>query len=115
MTISLNAEMMAHCWDMVIAASPTLTKWNLPPSEDMKFKVIRRKDRFAHHEVIGGVHRICISSILVRRFETLVSSMVHEAIHVHQDQAELPRADNRTFDALADILCAELELDRGAF
>ena len=115
MPIALNAEMLAHCWDMVVASSSTLTKWNLPPSEDMKFKVIKRKDRYAHHEVIGGIHQICVSSVLVRRFDVLCSTLIHEAIHVHQDQTDLPRCDNKTFHAFADVLCAELELDRGAF
>lgn len=115
MPIKLSSETIAYCWDMIVAASPTLTKWNLPSSEDITFRVTRHKDRFAHHEVIGGVHRICVSSILVRRFETLASTLVHEAIHVHQDLTDQPRADNKAFGAFADMLCAELELDRGAF
>ena len=115
MPIQLSPEMLAHCYDMVIAASPTLTSWNLPPSEDIKFRVMKRKDRFAHHEVIGGVHHIVISKALVVRFETLAATLIHELIHLHQDQTGLPRADNKTFEKFADVLCKELDLDRGAF
>lgn len=115
MTLQLTPDVLAHCYDMVVAASPTLTGWNLPPSEDIKFKIIKRKDRYGHHEVVGGVHHIAISSLYVSSFATLISTLVHEAIHIHQDQCDLPRADNKVFSAFADRLCKELELDRGTF
>jgi hypothetical protein len=111
----LTTEVLAHCYDMVVAASPTLQRWNLPPSEDIKFKIIKHKDRYGHHEVIGGVHHIAISSVYVTKFETLISTLVHEAIHIHQDRCDLPRADNKVFSKFADKLCRELMLDRGTF
>lgn len=114
MPIPLNAEMLAHCYDM-LAATPTLSKWNLPPAEDIRFKVIKRKDRFAHHLVKGGVHHIEVSASLVGRFETLVSTMAHEMIHVHQDLVGLPRADDNSFAKFADKICKELDLDRLTF
>ena len=115
MALLLNAEVAAHCWDLVNAASPTLRSWNLPPSEDIKFKIINRQDRYGHHEVIGGVHHIAISKPCVSTFITLISTLVHEAIHIHQDQTGLPRRDDKIFSAFADKLCKELMLDRGTF
>jgi hypothetical protein len=115
MAIKPTPDMLAHCYDMVIASSRTLKSWKLPPSEDIKFKITNHKDRFAHHEVVGGVHILAFSACYVSRFETLISTMVHEIIHVHQDQAGLPRADNKHFSKLADKLCKELELDRATF
>lgn len=114
MPIPLNAEMLAHCYDM-LAATPVMARLNLPPSEDVKFRVIRRSDRFAHHEVIGGVHHIAISSKLVGSFTTLVPSMCHEMVHIYQDLTGLPRDDGRGFQKLADKICKELEFDRLIF
>ena len=111
----LCPDTMAHCYDMVIAASPTLQGWNLPPSEDVKFKVTKHKMRYGHHEVISGVHHIAMSKINVTSFQTLISTMVHEQVHIHQDQTGLPRSDDKAFEKFADRLCSELGLDRGAF
>ena len=114
MPISLNAEMLAHCYDM-LAATPAMSRMNLPPSEDVKFRVIRKKDRFAHHEVIGGVHHIAISSKLVGTFETLVPSMAHEMLHIFQDMTGMPRDDGPGFQKMADKICRELAFDRLTF
>ena len=114
MPIPLNAEMLAHCYDM-LAATPCMAKLNLPPSEDIKFRIIRRKDRFAHHEVIGGVHHIAVSSRFVGTFETLVPTMCHEMLHIFQDINDLPRDDGAGFQRLADKICRELHFDRLIF
>lgn len=114
MPIKLTTEMMAHCYDM-LAATPIMGKWNLPPSEDIKFKLIKKTDRFAHHTVIGGVHHIAVSIKFVGTFQTLIATMAHEMIHVHQDQAGLPRNDGKGFQKIADRVCKELEFDRLIF
>lgn len=114
MPIPLNPEMLAHCYDM-LAATPVMARLNLPPSEDIKFRVIRRADRFAHHEIIGGVHHIAVSSKLVGTFETLVPTLCHEMLHVFQDINGLPRDDGKGFQKLADKICKELAFDRLLF
>ena len=115
MTLKLTPEVLASCYDMVVAASKTLQSWNLPASEDIKFKVTKHKDRFGHHTVVKGVHHIAISSVYAGRFETLIATMAHEIVHAHQNMVGLPRADNKYFDTCADILCKELALDRTIF
>lgn len=114
MPIHLNKEMLAHCYDM-LAATHTMSRWNLPPAEDVKFRIIRRKDRYAHHEVVGGVHHIAVSSTFVGTFQTLIMTMAHEMIHVHQDLTGMPRDDGKGFAKIADRVCKELEFDRLIF
>lgn len=114
MPITITKEMLAHCYDM-IAATPVMAKLNLPPSEDVKFHIIRKTDRFAHHQVVGGIHHISISSRVVGSFTTLIPTMCHEMIHVYQDVARLPRNDGKGFQKLADKICKALEFDRLIF
>ena len=114
MPIALNVEMLAHCYDM-IAATPVMARLNLPPSEDIKFHIIKKRDRFAHHQVKNGVHQIAISSRFVGSFMTLVMTMCHEMIHVHQHEAKLPRDDGKGFQKMADKICKQLEFDRLIF
>ncbi len=114
MPIALNIEILAHCYDM-LAATPVMAKLNLPPSEDIKFRLIRKKDRFAHHEVIGGVHHIAISTRFVGTFQTLITTMSHEMIHIWQDRCDIPRDDGKGFQKMADKICKALEFDRLIF
>ena len=114
MPIKLTEEMLGHCYDM-LAATPALSKWNLPSSEDIKFKVVKRKSIFGRYVYEGGDHRIEISSKSVGTFSTLISTMAHEMIHLHQSLLDIPVADDKTFHGFADAVCKEFELDRLAF
>ena len=114
MPIKLTKEMLAHCFDM-IAATPLMSKWGLPESEDVKFKLVARKKYFGRYIYDGGNHTIEISTKSVGTFQTLISTMAHEMIHLHQSQLDLPVADDAAFDWFAETVCKELELDRLAF
>ena len=114
MPIRLNVEMLAHCYDMTAASKP-LSKWNLPSSEDIKFKLVPRRSFYGRYIYEGGVHTIEISTKSVGTFYTLVSTMVHEQCHLHQSLLDLPVEDDAAFEVLADVVCKELELDRLAF
>ena len=114
MAIKLNIEMLAHCYDM-LAATSVMSKWNLPPSEDIKFKLVPRKKYFGRYIYDGGDHIIEISTKGVGTFNTLVSTMSHEMIHLHQSTLDIPVADDAAFEFFAEMVCKELELDRLAF
>src|ERR1700691_5031084 len=86
MSLHLTPEMLACAYDYLCCQKP-FSKWNLPPSEDVKFSVIKKKDRYAHHQMIGGVHHIVFSSTYVGRHELLIATMAHELIHLHMEQA----------------------------
>lgn len=88
MPVHLTPEMLALAYDYLACQKP-FSGWNLPPSEDVKFRVSRHKDRFAHHQMIGGVHHLVFSSRFVGRHETLLATLSHELIHVFQEQSGL--------------------------
>lgn len=116
MPIPLSAEMLAHAFDY-LACQPPFSKWNLPHSEDVKFSVIKRKDRTAHYAFTGGKHCIAMSSAFVGRHEMLLSSMAHEMLHLHMAQTCWNRRNphDATFHKYADRICKIHEFDRLIF
>src|ERR1035437_9191213 len=73
MPIPLTAEMLAHAYDY-LACQPPFSKWNLPPSEDVKFSISKNKYRFAHYQMIGGIHHLVFSSRFIGRHELLIAT-----------------------------------------
>ena len=116
MPIPLNAEMLAHIYDY-LACQPPFSKWNLPPSEDIKFSISRKRDRFAHYQCIGSDHHIVVSSHFVGRHETLVATVAHEMIHLHCELAGITTSNphDATFHKYADRICKLHEFDRLIF
>lgn len=114
--IQLSPDMLAHCYDYLICQKP-FSGWNLPPSEDVKFKVIKHKDRTAHYEHHKGTHTIAMSSTYVGRHEMLISSMAHEIIHLHMLQTCWNRRNQHdaAFQKYADQVCKVHEFDRLIF
>ena len=116
MPILLTTEMLAHAYDY-LACQPPFDRWNLQPSEDIQFFVIKRRDRVAHYQLLKGKHSIAMSSKFVGRHETLLSSMAHEMIHLHMAQTCWNRRNphDATFHAYADAICAHHDFDRLLF
>lgn len=116
MTLQLNPEMLAHAYEY-LSCQPPFNAWNLPPSEDVKFSVNRKKDRFAYYQMIGGVHHIVFSSRFVGRHELLIATMAHEMIHVHQEHSciNFRNPHDSAFQKYADRICKIHEFDRLIF
>ena len=116
MSLLLNSEMLAHAYDY-LACQPPFSKWNLPHSEDVKFSVIRKRDRFAHYQKIGDVHHIVFSTRYVGRHEVLISTMAHELIHLHMSASCMSTRDphGKAFQKFADRICKLHEFDRLVF
>ena len=116
MTLPLTKEVLEAAYDY-LCGFPPFNKWNLPPSEDVKFSTSKRKDRFAHYQMIGGVHHIMLSSHFVGRHEILIATMAHELIHLHME-ASCISANNphdAAFQKFADRICKIHEFDRLIF
>lgn len=64
--------------------TPPFSRWNLPDGEDVVFKVVRDRKRYAWHDVADGKHTIALSSVVVGHTNTLVRTMAHEMVHVHE-------------------------------
>jgi hypothetical protein len=116
MPVPLNAEMLAHAYDYLACQEP-FSRWNLPPSEDVRFSISTSRKNFAHYQMIGGVHHIALSRRFVGRHETLIATLAHELIHLHQEQACMAttNAHDATFHKYADKICRIHEFDRLTF
>lgn len=116
MSLTLNPEMLAHAYDY-LCCTPPFNKWNLPASEDVKFSISRKRDRFAHYQMIGGVHHIVFSTRYVGRHESLIATMAHELIHLHMAESCVDEKNDHgpAFQKYADRVCKLHEFDRLIF
>lgn len=69
-----------------LVETPPFCHWNLPDAEDVEFKVARTKTHFGWHRFDGTKHTIAVSrsNRSVRDTATLIATMAHEMIHVHE-------------------------------
>jgi len=106
MTLPLTPDMMAAAYDY-LCECPPFNKMAMPHSEDVKFSIGQRKDRFAHYQMIGGDHHIVVSRRFVGRHITLLSTLAHEMCHLFLEQNCLNGDDvhGRAFHRLADKIC----------
>lgn len=116
MTLPLTPEMLAHAYEYLACQKP-FSSWNLPPAEDVKFAVIRHKDRFAHYQMRGGEHHLEFSKHCFARHEVLIATMAHELIHLHAELAEMATGDShgKAFQKIADRVCKIHSFDRTTF
>jgi hypothetical protein len=115
-SLTLSPEMLAHAYDYLACQKP-FSGWNLPPSEDIKFSVVRRRDRYAHYQMKEGEHHIVFSSHYVGRHEVLIATMAHEMIHLHAEQTCIATSNphDAAFHKFADRVCKLHEFDRRTF
>lgn len=116
MTLPLTPEALAAAYDY-LCEFPPFSKWNMPHSEDVKFLVIRQADRYAHYQMVDGVHNIAVSVKWVGRHDSLLSTLCHEMIHLHTraTKMRMRNAHGRAFQGLADQVCAIHGFDRLLF
>jgi hypothetical protein len=116
MTIPLTSETLAAAWDYV-CSMPPLSEWNLPASDEISFRVIRTKKVYGQLSY-NKKYVIEISAAKCGRHETILSTLCHEAAHMHQHSAcfmNRRNAHDAAFWALADQVCAIHEFDRKLF
>jgi len=117
MPLPLNSEMIEAAYEYLSATKP-FSGWNLPHAEDMKFRVYKRRDRYADYRYKNGKHHINVSSVLVGSHMTLLSTLAHEICHLHMNATAC--LDMRTphgagFSKLADQICKVHGFDRLIF
>lgn len=77
--------MLAAAYDL-LAECPPFTRWNMPPSEDVRFLVNRDRKNYGRCAIAAGKPpEICLSSRTVSTMDTLMATMAHEMIHLHMD------------------------------
>ena len=98
-----------------LCSTPPFESWNLPDASDVVFKVVRDRSRHGRHYVVKGRQVIEISSGAVGHTMTLVQTMAHEMIHVHQDRTRMSRTHGPAFMKLAQLVCKIHGFDPKAF
>lgn len=108
MSLPLSSDVLAAAYEYLSTTQP-FSEWNLPDSEDVKFRVIKAPDVRGWY-LLGhdGSHTIAVSSRCIGRTQSLIETMAHEMVHLHQGDVKMdtPGAQhNRAFWKLADSVC----------
>lgn len=119
MTLPLSPEMLAAAYDF-LSTTPPFAEWNLPPSEDVGFKVSRSRSRFGFYRWDGTRHTITVSVNAVAYSSTLLETLSHEMVHLHLEELGMDdRGGTNThsgaFRNLADEVCKVHGFDPKAF
>ena len=115
MTLQLTPESLAACYNYLLQFDP-FVQWNLPDSEDIVFRVVKSR------KIWGQVKHtsppiVEISSAHIGRHESLLATMSHEIIHLHQNATEIlgRNAHDAAFCKFADAVCKVHNFDRKQF
>lgn len=119
MTLPLSKEMLAGAYDFLVT-TPPFNKWNMPPSEDIGFKVSRSRKWFARYRWNGSRHTIEVSANSVAYSDTLLAKMSHELIHMHLEELGMegrggPDTHSGAYRKLAEDVCKHHGFDPKAF
>lgn len=106
MTLPLTPETLQAAYDY-LKTTPPFNRWNLPDGEDVRFKVMRSRDVRGWYWTEGERHWIGISSHCIGRTDSLMSTMSHEMLHLHERQTciETKAQHSRAFSKLAARVC----------
>lgn len=83
MTLPLTPDILRLAYDYLSETQP-FCRWNLPPSEDVTFKVVRDPASRGWYRLDGDRHLIAISTRCIGRTESLMEAMAHEIVHLHE-------------------------------
>lgn len=83
MALTLTPDALRAAYEF-LCETPPFNRWNLPSGEDVKFRVADSKQHFGWHTFDGQRHEIAVSRALVGQTVTLIETLAHEMIHVHE-------------------------------
>lgn len=117
MKLVITPQNLAAAYDYLSETKP-FVGWNLPPSEDIKFKVVRTRPKFAEafHMKDGSIV-IEFSQPMTRTTDTLMRTMAHEMIHVYEYYHRIKTASDHgaSFMKMAEQVCAVHGFDPTVF
>lgn len=87
MALILNKHILAAAYNYLANTQP-FYKWNLPEADDVRFVVTRTRHRDGEYLYYARQHFIYISSAGHGHTNTLMKTMAHEMIHVHEQHAK---------------------------
>ena len=118
--IPLTSETLKAAYEYLCTTEP-FSRWNLPESDSITFKVAKDPHNFGWHVCWGRKnkkHIIAVSRRTTGHTLTLMTVMAHEILHVHQHmtgQATSRVEHNKAFRADAELICAIHGFDPRSF
>lgn len=116
MTLPLTPDTLRAAYEY-LATTPPFNRWNMPDSEDVEFRVASSRRICGWYRRVGGKHRITISSGTIGRTASLIETVAHEMIHLHQGDTcmENQAQHNAAFMKLAAKVCGVHGFDERLF
>ncbi len=116
MPITLTSETLIAAYDLLELTEP-FCRWNLPPSDSVKFEITPKKDRHGECDVVGPDVYIRISPHYVGRMDSLIITMAHEMIHLYMYHSQItePNPHGPGYRKLAALVCREHGFDPKLF
>lgn len=120
MTLPLTSESLAAAYDY-LRTTPPFCRWNLPDSEDVVFKLSRRRKEAGRYQWDGERHTITASIYGIGYTESLMRFMGHEMIHLYlermgwESRAHSAEVHNAAFRKFAAQVCKHHGFDLKAF
>jgi hypothetical protein len=111
-SLHLTPAMLQGAYDYLCATFP-FSKWNLPDGDDVQFKVCRDPRIRGDYIWDGRKHTIRVSSGTVGHTLSLMMTMAHEMIHVHETHCKAcGRGEHSAaFKKWAKVVCKEHGFD----
>lgn len=100
------------------ALTPPLRAWKLPHPDEIGFKVLATRKCYGHFRagINGGKHEIGISYNVVGSLNVLISTMLHEMVHLEDFRRTGDGVSHgKSFRRLAAQVCRYHHLDPQAF
>lgn len=119
MSFKLSPELLAATYASLRLCAP-FSRWKLPLTADMDFRVTRHADRFGHytrymrtdHHIIAASQKHCTT------YGAMVETMAHEMIHlaqaIHKTEPRKP-GHNADFRKRAARVCSLLGFEIATF
>lgn len=115
MTLPLDLDVLRRSYDYLNVTEP-FRRWNLPDAEDITFTVANDRN---HHGWLTTKRRrkprLTISAAAVGQTLSLMATMAHEMIHLHQYLTGMPLTHGSAFDKLKAEVCRRHGFDPKAF
>lgn len=94
MTFPLHPQHIEAIYEC-LRALPPFSRWKLPHGEDVVFRTAYRQDaRGEYRRLPSGDHEIMVSTACCGHWDTIVMTVAHEMIHLHQERQGLASPSN---------------------
>ncbi len=106
MTIKVTPDLIRCAYELLCETEPFI-RWNMPPSEDIKFLTYKPRDKgeFGCFQTLGPDMWLQVSTKKVGHLLTLLTTVAHEMIHLHQHRTGLEINHGPEFEKWSELVC----------